>query len=307
MKRTDQARITALSDGLKRFEKRKPLPGIANKDARSSLIAQLVESIRRIDYIKAIRQRPISRERCKPGDLFDPHKAALLKAADGDLDEAFWLTFLSVHFGKHRRKKWMVTRLIYGAFTDEPYWTWKRTSKDPAAFRRWLKQHESKLKGIGFGNHRKYQSLSGTSPTGTGAAFQSYIDWVQANGGHDQLIASAIKEAKGDPKAAFDFLYESMKSVTSFGRMGRFDYLTMISKLGLAEIEAASTYRDGATGPFAGACLLFGGSTSRRFSRNELEEWLIKFGEELNVGMQVVEDALCNWQKSPNKFKAFRG
>ncbi|HEL3181859.1 TPA: hypothetical protein UME25_004033, partial [Stenotrophomonas maltophilia] len=28
---------------------------------------------------------------------------------------------------------------------------------------------------------------------------------------------------------------------------------------------------------------------------------------EMKVGMQVFEDALCNWQKSPNKFVSYRG
>jgi len=27
----------------------------------------------------------------------------------------------------------------------------------------------------------------------------------------------------------------------------------------------------------------------------------------LNVGMQVLEDSLCNWQKSPRQFVHFRG
>jgi hypothetical protein len=38
-----------------------------------------------------------------------------------------------------------------------------------------------------------------------------------------------------------------------------------------------------------------------------LEEWLVQLGAGLGVGMQVLEDALCNWQKSPVQFKRFRG
>ncbi len=97
-----------------------------------------------------------------------------------------------------------------------------------------------------------------------------------------------------------------MGAVISFGRTARFDYLCMLGKLGLAAIEPGSTYMDGATGPFDGAKLLFG-NEAKGMTRRELDALLIDLGAALNVGMQVIEDALCNWQKSPGKFKAFRG
>jgi hypothetical protein len=34
---------------------------------------------------------------------------------------------------------------------------------------------------------------------------------------------------------------------------------------------------------------------------------LVPLREELDVGFDVIEDALCNWQKSPAEFKPFRG
>lgn len=64
----------------------------------------------------------------------------------------------------------------------------------------------------------------------------------------------------------------------------------------------------GATGPLAGAILLFGNQTSGATPR-EIDRWLTELGERLGIymGMQVIEDALCNWQKSPNLFVPFRG
>ena len=38
-----------------------------------------------------------------------------------------------------------------------------------------------------------------------------------------------------------------------------------------------------------------------------LEAALTPLRAELNVGFDVLEDALCNWQKSPDEFKPFRG
>lgn len=107
-------------------------------------------------------------------------------------------------------------------------------------------------------------------------------------------------------KATFEYLYRSMEAIASFGRTARFDYLTMLGKLGLAAIEPGSTFMEGATGPYAGAVLLFG-RTSPPMSRSALDNCVIRLGARLGVGMQVMEDALCNWQKSPSAFKPFRG
>jgi len=89
--------------------------------------------------------------------------------------------------------------------------------------------------------------------------------------------------------------------------MAKFDYLTMLGKLGLAGIEPGSAYLEGATGPLRGARLLLGGSVTAALSAPTLDGWLVQLGTDLNVGMQVLEDSLCNWQKTPGKFVPFRG
>jgi Alpha-glutamyl/putrescinyl thymine pyrophosphorylase clade 3 len=100
-----------------------------------------------------------------------------------------------------------------------------------------------------------------------------------------------------------------MDDVVSFGRTAKFDYLTMVGKLQLAPIEPGSTYMQGATGPYQGALLLFCGNARAELSQSELEALLVQLECHLDLyfGMQVLEDALCNWHKSPGKFKPFRG
>ena len=39
----------------------------------------------------------------------------------------------------------------------------------------------------------------------------------------------------------------------------------------------------------------------------QLDQWLVELEAHLSVGMQVLEDSLCNWQKSPDRFDRFRG
>jgi hypothetical protein len=158
-----------------------------------------------------------------------------------------------------------------------------------------------------FGNHRKYQSLDAWSANGTGAAVVSYISWVSPPRTHLMLFDEALGSSEGNPRIAFRYLYDSMSEVASFGRTARFDYLTMLGKLRLAAIDPDSTYMGGATGPLYGARLLFGGEKKARLSRSVLETYLQQLDARLNVGMQVLEDALCNWQKTPDEFVPFRG
>ena len=131
---------------------------------------------------------------------------------------------------------------------------------------------------------------------------QSYVDWVAPPRTHDQMIQGVHKQVGQNARDVFDFLYRSMNAVKRFGRLAKFDYLTMLGKLGIAPIEPGSAYMIGATGPLKGARLLFGGKSSA----NELDSLLNELDAHIQVGMQVLEDALCNWQKSPSKFVSFR-
>jgi hypothetical protein len=145
--------------------------------------------------------------------------------------------------------------------------------------------------------------LDARSATGTGAVVESYVRWVSPPRSHEQLVAEAIKRSNGDRRASFDDLYRSMHIVVRFGRLARFDYLAMLGKLGLALIQPGSPYLKGSSGPLRGARLLFG----REESSAVLDAWIAELDEHLDVGMQVLEDALCNWQKSPDRFVPFRG
>lgn len=309
MRPRDQDLFRQLDAGLVLYDRdQRPLRGIRTPSRRSTFLEQLLESIHRVKFVEVIRGRELSDLRANPDNaLFDPLKAAVVQQRRGDIEEAFWLVFLFVHFGRNPRAGWRYAREVYGRLGDARRWDWARTKKNTARFREWLNTHQNAIKreGVprGFGNHRKYESLDAYSPRGTGAAVESYVAWVAPPRTHQELMHQACQEANGDPRKAFDILYRSMKAVTRFGRTARFDYLTMIGKLALAPIEPGSTYMQGATGPLAGARLLFG---SRKNART-LETCLVQLDAQLNVGMQVLEDALCNWQKSPSRFAPFRG
>ena len=303
----DKVRASKLEATLRAFDANtRALPGIQDAQRRESFLEQLVESIRRIEYAGFLRDEKFEGGRADPSkEIFDPLRAAVYWARKMNIDEAFWLIFLFVHFGKHEKDGWRLVRNVYGALGGTP-WTWDRVSKDPDKFVAWLAANRDKLTGR-FGNHRKYESLSASSPKGTAAVVKSYVNWVGPSRSHWDLIRRAHKEVGQEPGETFDWLYRSMNQVQRFGRLGIFDYLTMLGKLGVAPIEPPSAYLSGATGPLKGARLLFANDPKGRLSAKTLDGYLKELDGQLGVGMQALEDSLCNWQKSPNKFTPFRG
>jgi Alpha-glutamyl/putrescinyl thymine pyrophosphorylase clade 3 len=281
-----------------------PLTGIIPVANILAFVDQLIDSLQRVEYVKKVRGRPISPLRAEPkSELFDPVRAAMLMAGNRQREEAFWLVFLSTHCGRNLRTEWLLARELYGAYEDTP-WTWACVA-DPAAYGEWLEDNRHFFAGK-FGNHRKYESLK-QGARGTGVVVRTYVEWVKKHGSHNEMIDSALARAKGDPRRAFALLYASMSAVMSFGRTGRFDYLTMLAKTGLAAIDADSTYMNAATGPKKGARLLFDGQIDSTTGARTLEARVAALEKHLGVGMQVMEDAMCNWQKSPGKYLAFRG
>lgn len=301
-----------LSDALACYElERFPLPGIRNNQDREVFVKQVIDSIRRVKYVSVVAAKPLHEDRAIPdSDLFDPIRAALIHKRAGNIDEACWLVFLFVHFGKHQHAGWRFVKEVYGRLGQQPYWTWAETSANSQLFRDWLRANQQTLmrgSNRGFGNHRKYQSMDADKPSGTGIAVQSYVNWVMRFGGHEQLIQHALGHCQANPKLAFDWLYRSMAEVVSFGRTAKFDYLTMLGKMELAQIEPGCAYLTSATGPVSGARLMLQGSVANELSVETLESRLAALAQYLEVGMQVIEDSLCNWQKNPSRYRLFSG
>lgn len=277
----DQNTLEGLSERVDSYETlHGQLPGIADPAARETLLRQMIESLRRVRYVQTILDRDISPRRSDPQEeMFDPIMAAVLAHRGGDVEEACWLVFLFVHFGRHPTGRYRYVSDVYGRLGEPPpRWGWAEVSSDSEAFRDWLRDNqteirESELAG-GFGNHRKYQSLDADIANGTGAAVTSYVDWVLDHGSHQQLIDDAVESTSNNPRETFGVLYNSMTKVASFGRLARFDYVAMLGKLGLAQVEPGSVYLAGASGPTAGARLLFVNAEGPSLSTSELEAQL---------------------------------
>lgn len=282
-----------------------PLLGLQNPAYMECLLMQLVDSIRRISYVEFLRDK-VNSDSCINPNLgrFNPIKAAAWHRANGNFDEACWLTFLITQFSKNKFTGWQLIQGIYSGL-GQVLWDWPTVSQNPQLVADWIDQNQVALKSRGkFGNHRKYESLKFDK---TGITIMSYVDWVGVN--HNHMERFAALEPANDSRERFQIFYNSLNAVYRFGRTARFDHVTMLGKLGLADVEPDSVYMHGATGPYTGGNLLFTGDENAGISREQLEDQLgaLEAHLQLRFGMQILEDALCNWQKKPDDYTYFNG
>lgn len=306
-------RSAILKSALEVYDReRQKMPGIRAATRLDTFVRQLLDSSRRTEYVATMLRRPLALARRDPfSPLFDPILGAIACMRSNDYEEACWLVFLATHFGKSKASGWGLCQAVYGRLGSGPVSTWDRTTRDTAELCSWISINADQIKNgpprRTFGNHRKYESLVKRDTRGTPETIRTYVEWVQSAGSHTALIGNALEESQNDKYRAFDQLYKSMSVVASFGRLAKFDYLSMLGKIGLAPIAAGSTYLSSSTGPLAGAALLFTNSPTPTQAPRVLDAWLKDLGEALHVTMQDLEDALCNWQKSPDRYERFSG
>jgi hypothetical protein len=176
----DQPELARLTDAFRSYEAdHGALPGIKPGGTRDSLLEQIIESIRRRRYVSVLAERDIRGESADPRSTsFDPLRASILFHRQGNVDEAFWLLFLFVHFGEHRSAGHRYARDVYGCLGIGDAWTWERITSNIMPFRAWLAASQEALRAApgarGFGNHRKFESLTDAG-TGAGFAWSSSI------------------------------------------------------------------------------------------------------------------------------------
>lgn len=286
------------------------LSGILDPIKKHVFIKQLIDSIRRVGYVQTVRSRTISPERANPhSTLFDPIKGACYLFQQGNIDEANWLIFLSTHFGIDQKKGWEITKNLYSKLgqNGNNIWSWQDVTTNSKAFLTWLENNSLQIKGNAkFGNHRRYQSISAISNAGTGATISSYINLIGKS--HSSFFSDIIKDSPA-PKILFNRLYKIYKrEIKGFSRLGTFDFICMLGKCGILNVDPDTPYLKGSSGPLIGAQMLYN-LHGKQGTAAALENYLINFEAhlQLNFGMQVLEDALCNWQKNPTQYIYFNG
>lgn len=300
---TRQAQCLCIDNKLADYSINKcPLLGAQDSETRRALALQIVASLRREDYYKHAYERDAAPQRANPHhQLFNPEKAVGLHVKSGNIDEASWLVFLMTHFGKPYDTGWKRLQDVYGRLGMGGTWDWNTTSSSPQSFDRWLAQHWQNIGGK-FGNHRKYESLRPSSNRPTAKVVLHYVRMI-GKYGHQAFFNHILSNRPNDP---FGVLFDKLQ-ILGFGRLAKFDYLMMLSRYEIIHMQPQSAYLVGSSGPANGARLLFFGVKKNNTKTKDLQLMLDDLDACLNVGMSVLEDALCNWQKNPDRFIHFKG
>jgi hypothetical protein len=77
--------------------------------------------------------------------------------------------------------------------------------------------------------------------SGTAAVVESYVAWVGPTHSHAALMAALVQAGGNSPQSIFNHCYNSM-TVTRFGRLGKFDYLCLLGRLGFTDVIPGSAY-----------------------------------------------------------------
>lgn len=301
----NQINIPAIPDLLAvidNFEKtHHPIPGLQSAVRKDAFVRQLIDSIRDIEVCGIISRTSYHESFTDPQQMnFNPLKGAKYYFDAGNLDEAIWLVFLAIYFGKARPGKWNFLKAFYGGINSNFVWDWRTITTKKTEFDNWIGQEINVIKRQGkFGNHRKRESLNNIVKS-----IETYFNWVGPSLSHQDLLDHAIRKKGKNPHDLFAFFYDTLSSVYRFGRMAKIDFLCMLGKLGIVLIEPGRPFINESTGPLAGARLIFG-----IHDKNDLESVSTDFANELGCpfSMQIVEDAICNWQKSPTSYIRFTG
>lgn len=284
-----------------------PAVGLTNDARKSALAAQLVDSDRRIAYLNLLHTRSSSPSLHTPySGSFEPLGGSVVFLRNNQTDDAYWLVYLATHFGRHKLDGWNLAEDFYGRFGQGGVWDWTAAANDPQGIENWLAANYAVATSTGrsrrFSNHRKFETLK-PGPKGTGHALRSYVEWIKGYGSHQALISAAQQQVGQNPREVFSFLYKQLSKVSKLGRLGKFDLLCNLSNLMIAPIFPDKAYIAESTGPKLGARLLFGNKITTR----ELENACVDLSDYLDVSPQAIEDSLCNWQKTPERYVYFRG
>ncbi len=262
----------------------------------SVLAKQTYDSIRRIEVYKAYEIRAILAVEKKQAFFDTSNPFVLGQRTDLSEEERIWIIFLATYFGKSDSSGWeLFNRAAFDG--NKSLISFKKIKEDPEKYFYYLESFDF-FENSKFSNHRKYTKKSLIGPKGL---FTSMIYLI------NKMEQYCINEEMG-----FHEMYKLAEKIPNFGRLASFDFTSSLVKCGLKIEEPKSMYANYSTGPLQALELLlrltdsdFTYQSKINLSHN-LVEWFTTNSEIFMVG-QVLEDAICNWQKNPKKYIYYTG
>ena len=272
------------------------LPGLAESRERERFLAALRTAAAQRDEERAIAADPGEEDQLGLPftDSWDPRRAIVQWNRACDVEEATWLTFLTSYFAAAEDDdRWRSVRTVYSGFGEHRI-GWRAVYQDATAALAPCTSRAKEYGSLRFGNHRKNEPLKAGHRYGVEAVVRSYITLVKRLGNGSQ--AQMFSRYSGDAGLKFHKLLVEVTGVLRFGRLGAFDFLTLLGTLGVYPLEPAHLYLEGSSWPLEGAKRLLGAPD--RAKAPELDSRCCAVARDLGVSLAVMEDALCIWHKA---------
>lgn len=256
----------------------------------TALSFQMHDSIRRVEIYTTYKERAeIADEKGLPY-YFNTNPLVLSQRPSISKLSKLWFLYLATYFGKSLSSKWLLFKRAAFRNGEEIIFVEEILEEKGLYFKEL--QNLDFFSDCQFSNHRKYTKKSLYGSNGFIYSANYFLDNI------DNFNFSSPTD--------FDSAYSSALEIPLFGRMAAFDYICSLSKCNLNVEEPNSMYLKHSTGPQVGIKYLLTvcGIDSPEIddiiqTGNELQQW---FQE--NTGLflvaQILEDAICNWQKNPN-------
>lgn len=259
------------------------------ESALAALSFQTRDSIRRIEIYSIYRKRAELADKVRLPYSYSTNPLILAQRPSISNLSKLWFLYLATYFGKSLGSKW--TLFKRAAFLNaEGIICVEEIIKDKDAYFKYLRSFDFFAESQ-YSNHRKYTKKDLLGEKGFIKSANYFLD--------------NISQFNFSRQTDFDRVYNLALKIPSFGRMAAFDYVCTLCKCGLNVAEPNSMYLKYSTGPQAGFKYLLGicGIDLSEIddivqTGTEIQEW---FQENTTIFIvaQVLEDAICNWQKSP--------
>ncbi len=266
-------------------------------DVINTLCYQTIDSIRRISIYKKYAEKAKNAEELNLPFYYTSNPFTLSQRSSLNIGSKVWYIYLATYFGKSNKSKW---KLFYkAAFRKDE--TLIRVEEILAS----REQYYSHLSNIDlfenadYSNHRKFTKKSLVGEKGVINSMDYFLDNLD-----DYSHAKPID---------FNIIYNNALKIPNFGRLAAFDFTSSLCKCNLNVKDPISMYHHNSSGPLRALkdfliladCKDLSKSAQIKLG-DDLLYWFFQHSD-IEIVAQVLEDAICNWQKSPRHYQRYFG
>jgi hypothetical protein len=262
----------------------------------NTLARQTNDSIRRIEIYRTYKERAIHAVSKKLDFYHTSIPFVLAQRSDLSQNNRLWILYLATYFGKSNQSGWeLFNRATFDS--NKSLMLFQDIQKDLDEYFRHLSSFDF-FDGCSYSNHRKFTAKRLTGEKGVFESMEYFVE--------------NINQYSFEHRMDFHSIYKAAQKIPNFGRLAAFDFSSSLVKCGFNVAEPESMYGENSTGPLnaIGLLLRLTNSDSSSKAKFQLCVDLMKwFQENSNIFMvgQVLEDAICNWQKNPSTYTWYKG